>query len=289
MTLIANAPCSWGIFYPENNRFTPDQYLDQLVAAGYHATELGPFGFLPTDAGELVETLERRKLSLVGSVHVHTFSVPDSANDLFRTLDELAALLRGAGASHLVLMDEGNVYPDDAIGDLDAQGWRAMLGTIEEARKRIEGEHGLTVSFHPHVATAIEHEHQIDRLLDGTDISLCFDTGHHAFWDQDPLAYMEKVWERIAYMHLKNVDAAVRQQVLDGTLGVRKSFARGVMCPLPDGVIDIGAVMDMLETRGFSGPVVVEQDPSDDPALEPHRLARRNIEFLADLIEKAAQ
>jgi inosose dehydratase len=287
--LIANAPCSWGIFYPGNNRFTPDQYLDQLVGAGYRATELGPFGFLPTGVGELVEMLESRTLSLVGGVHVHAFSVPENADGLFRTLDDLAAILRKAGADHLVLMDEGNVYPDDAIGVLDAQGWRAMLETIEEARKRVEGEHGLTVSFHPHVATAIEHEHQIDRLLDGTNISLCLDTGHHAFWGQDPLAYMEKAWDRIAYMHLKNVDAAVRQQVLDGALGVRQSFAKGVMCPLPDGVVDIGAVMDMLETRGFAGPVVVEQDPSDDPALEPHRLARRNIEFLAQLNERAAQ
>lgn len=287
--LIANAPCSWGVFYPENNRYTPTQYLDQLVAAGYRATELGPYGFLPTEAGPLMEMLESRGLSLVGSVHVHTFSDPGSAEQLYRTVDELGGLLRQAGARHLVLMDEGNVYPADAIGVLDAEGWRSMLAMIEEARKRVEDEHGLTVSFHPHVATAIEYENQIDRLLDGTDVSLCFDTGHHAFWDQDPLAYMEKAWERIAYMHLKNVDAAVRQQVLDGKLGVRESFGKGVMCPIPDGVVDIGAVIAMLDARAFSGPVVVEQDPSDDPAHDPAALAKRNAEFLDDLVGRAAQ
>ena len=225
--------------------------------------------------------LAARALTLVGSVHVHTFSDPNSAASLYATLDELARLLSAAGAGHLVLMDEGNAYPDDAIGVLDEAGWKSLSAMIEEARKRVEGEHGLTVSFHPHVATAVEHEPQIDRLLEETGIALCFDTGHHAFWDQEPLTYMDKVWERIAYMHLKNVNPEVRKRVLEGQLGVRASFAAGVMCPLPDGLVDIGAVMSFLQDRQFAGPVVVEQDPSDDPAHDPAVLAGRNLDFLA--------
>ena len=49
--LIGNAPCSWGIIYPTGNRLTWQQYLDEVAAAGYRGTELGPFGFLPKDAG----------------------------------------------------------------------------------------------------------------------------------------------------------------------------------------------------------------------------------------------
>jgi inosose dehydratase len=94
------------------------------------------------------------------------------------------------------------------------------------------------------------------------------------------LSYMEKIWDRIGYMHLKNVDHAVRQRVLDGSLHPADAFAAGAMCPLPDGVVDIKAVMRLLESRAYVGPVVVEQDPSDNPADVPLELAARNRRFL---------
>ena len=39
-----------------------------------------------------------------------------------------------------------------------------------------------------------------------------------------------------------SVNGAVRQRVLDGQLSVAASYGAGVMCPLPDGVVDIQAV-----------------------------------------------
>lgn len=286
--LIGNAPCSWGVFYPSGNRISAQTYLDDVARAGYHATELGPYGFLPTDVRTLRAELDERDLALVGGVHVHTFSDPDSGPRLNAALLEIGRLLKALGSSHIVVMDESNAYPSNAIGVLEPAGWRAMCGMLEDARRFVADELGMTLSFHPHVATAIEHEHQIDRLLAETDISLCFDTGHHAFWGQDPLVYMHKVWDRIAYMHLKNVDGAVVARVLDGQVGVSNAMAQGVMCPLPDGVVDIGAVVRLLEARSFAGPVVVEQDPSDDPTFHPMALAVRNAEFLKALLRGSA-
>jgi inosose dehydratase len=100
-------------------------------------------------------------------------------------------------------------------------------------------------------------------------VDLCFDTGHHAFWDQDALAYMERVFDRIAYMHLKNVDAAVRARVTRrGNSRRRMPTRAGIMCPLPDGVVDIRARPGLLEARGFDGPVVVEQDVAEERDAE---------------------
>jgi inosose dehydratase len=144
----------------------------------------------------------------------------------------------------------------------------------------LAGDHGVRLTFHPHVGTAVELEPQIDRLLAETPLDLCFDTGHHAFWNQDPLAYMAKVGDRIGYVHLKNVDAGVRARVLEGRLGIAESFAEGVMCPLPDGVVDIPAVMRRLKDARFTGPVVVEQDLNETASETPAALARRNLEFL---------
>lgn len=277
---IGNAPCSWGINYPTGNAYTWQEYLDQVAASGYRGTELGPFGFLPKDKAVLGPELERRGLTLIGATHVHTFGDRDSAPVLMATLKELAPLLKDLGARHLVIMDESNWYPEGQEGVLDRDGWNGLTATVREAQAVIEGEFGLKASFHPHIGTAVEFERQIDRLLEETEIDLCFDTGHHAFWGQDPLAYMEKVWGRIACMHLKNVDAAVRQRVLDGKLSVAASYGAGVMAPLPDGAVDIQAVMRFLDAKGFDGPIVVEQDIAENAVETPLELAKRNSIYM---------
>ena len=146
-----------------------------------------------------------------------------------------------------------------------------MTALLGEATQLLADEYGVRLTFHPHVGTAVEFEPQIDRLLAETDLDLCFDTGHHAFWNQDPLAYMASVRDRIAYMHLKNVDPAVRARVLDGSLGLDAAFAAGAMCPLPDGVVDIPAVMRLARAEGFDGPVVVEQDLNETAGRDPRR------------------
>ncbi len=81
-------------------------------------------------------------------------------------------------------------------------------------------------------------------------------------------------------MHLKNVDAAVRRRVLDGKLSVAASYGQGVMAPLPDGVVDIQAVMRFLEEKGFDGPVVVEQDVADQATETPLQIAARNFNYV---------
>lgn len=278
--LIANAPCSWGITYPTGNDYSWQRYLDEVAAAGYRGTELGPFGFLPKDAELLKGELATRNLEMIGATHVHTFGDAASAPVLMQTLRELASLLVSLGAQHLVIMDESNFYPKGQEGVLDDAGWAGLIQMVRDGQALVEGEYGLQLSFHPHIGTAIEREAQIDRLLAETEIALCFDTGHHAFWDQDPLAYMERVFPRIAYMHLKNVNGVVRRRVLEGELSVADSYDAGVMCPLPDGVVDIQAVMRLLEARGFVGPIVVEQDVAADARETPLELATRNLAYM---------
>ncbi len=278
--LIGNAPCSWGINYPTGNAISWQTYLDEVAAAGYRGTELGPFGFLPKDKAVLGPELETRGLTLIGATHVHLFGERERAPELMATLRELAPLLADLGAKHLVIMDESAWYPAGKEGVLDETGRRGLLATVREAQAVIEGEFGLKASFHPHVGTAVQFESQIDRLLEETEIDLCFDTGHHAFWDQDPLTYMKKVWGRIAYMHLKNVDGSVRQRVLDRQLTIDASYGAGVMAPLPDGAVDIQAIMSFLEAQGFGGPVVVEQDVAENASETPLQLAKRNLDYV---------
>ena len=142
----------------------------------------------------------------------------------------------------------------------------------------------MRLSFHPHVGTAVEFEPQIDRLLAETDLDLCFDTGHHAFWNQDPLAYMA-ARPRPHRLHApeERRPRRPRPRPRRASSASTRSFAAGAMCPLPDGAVDIPAVMRWLRADGFAGPVVVEQDLNETAAETPAELARRNLDFLAGL------
>jgi len=283
MLSIGNAPCSWGIFYAKDNRYTPDQYLDQVREAGYATTELGPLGFLPTDAAWLKDALAARGLSLTGATHVHTLADPSTRDALLATVDQLGKLVSDAGSKHVVVMDEGNAYPPGRRGIVDEAGWKTVVGMVRDAQELLSGEHGVAMSFHPHLGTCVERETQIDRLLQDTEVNLCFDTGHHAAWGQDAAAYMRKVWPRIGYVHLKSVDPKVRERLLSGEIDVGQAFDQGIFAPLTEGAVDISAVMRLLAEKNYPGPCIIEQDWSPAQTEEPIVLARRNLEFLKSL------
>src|SRR5207248_1950775 len=51
---IGTAPISWGVLLPSDPKQTPwNRFLDEVAAAGYEGTELGPYGYLPTDSTRL--------------------------------------------------------------------------------------------------------------------------------------------------------------------------------------------------------------------------------------------
>jgi len=70
--LFACAPDSWGVLdYPGPSwNQSYEKMLDEMVEAGYTGTELGPYGFFPTDPAVLKPQLEKRKLKLLGWKHV---------------------------------------------------------------------------------------------------------------------------------------------------------------------------------------------------------------------------
>ena len=67
---IANAPCSWGVLEFELDGEAPDyvQVLDEMHEIGYIGTELGDWGFMPTDAKCLRAELKARELNTVRRV-----------------------------------------------------------------------------------------------------------------------------------------------------------------------------------------------------------------------------
>ena len=67
---VGNAPCSWGSLEFEGlggQPLTCERMLDELVETGYTGTELGDWGFMPTESAALRNVLEARGVTMVGA------------------------------------------------------------------------------------------------------------------------------------------------------------------------------------------------------------------------------
>ena len=69
MMKIANAPCSWGALEFDLAGVAPNyvRVLNEIVETGYAGTELGDWGFMPTDPAQLSKEIHNRSLMLLGA------------------------------------------------------------------------------------------------------------------------------------------------------------------------------------------------------------------------------
>ena len=131
---------------------------------------------------------------------------------------------------------------------------------------------GMPISYHHHMAAAIETEPELDLLMtnSGEALPLLFDAGHMAFAGGDVLRVIDKHHKRISHVHTKDI----RRGVIDKLDRTRESFldavVKGAFTVPGDGSLDFAAIVSRLASHGYEGWFVVEaeQDPKVSPPLE---------------------
>ena len=290
---IGNAPCSWGVEFADDPRNpTWQRVLDECKAAGYSGIELGPIGFMPEDPALLGDALSERGLSLIGGVVFRPFhdarKWPDVMNAAIRTCRALVAHV----ARHLVLIDSISPRraptagrPDEAEM-MDAAEWAGFAERFRTVARMGSEEYGLTVSIHPHAAGFVDFEAETERLLGDIDpqiLKLCLDTGHSHYAGFDPVAFMKRHRERLAYVHFKDIDPTVRADAVAKRTGFYDACAQGIFCNLGKGMTDFRAVRDLLVSTGYEGWCTVEQDCDPAGPTSPIDDARTNRAYLESI------
>ena len=290
---IGNAPCSWGVEFPDDARNPAwETVLDECAEAGYKGIELGPVGFMPEDPAILGDALKKRDLELIGGVVFRPFHDPDAWDDVMDGAVRTCKALVAHGAKHLVLID--SISPRraptagraDEAEQMEPAEWNSFRDRIATIAKLGHEEYGLTVGMHAHAAGFIDFEPELERLLDEVDeniLKICFDTGHHSYAGFDPVAFMKKHIGRISYMHFKDVAPAVKADVIENRTGFYDACGQGIFCNLGEGDVDFKAVRQVLLDNGFEGWCTVEQDC--DPTLDvaPKDDAIANREYLESI------
>jgi len=244
---------------------TPDAILDVVSAAGYAGVE-----FSNTMIGDYFESpdrfataLEKRGLACAGFGYAPSGFT--NADDFERDRDGALQAIEFCSALAAPLCLGGAASPSRRRYDAKlAQALRFYRDVAERGAAA-----GVTVCVHPHShhGSLIESEAEYDAVLSATaDSGLMFnpDVGHIVRGGQDPMVCLTRYRNRIAHVHIKDVDADGNWQ------------------PLGGGGIEWRPLFDYLSQTQYTGWIVAEEE-SDAARTAPEAAVGGNREYLASV------
>jgi inosose dehydratase len=306
---IANAPCSWGTLEFEGmkgERILCGQMLDELRDTGYKGTELGDWGFMPTDPNALASELRSRGLSLVGAFvpvalkfeAAHDAGVSEAVK-IGRLLASAASILAQEKPLPFIVLADANVTNEGRTLNagrvapemgLSPEEWAVFARGAEKVARAVRSECGLATVFHHHCAGYVETPDEIGRLMSMTDpslLGLVFDTGHYMYGTgaNDGAAVtagLERFADRIWHVHFKDCDPLVASAARANGWEYLRAIRQGIFCELGRGGVPFEAVTAWLRARNYADWIVVEQDVLPGMGA-PRESARRNREYLQSI------
>lgn len=295
MIPVANAPCSWGVLEFESKSASPGyaQVLDEIAACGYAGTELGDWGFMPTEPAVLRERLDRRSLAMVGAFVTTRLADSRSYEASVHTAVETARLLSAVGDRErpvIVLSDEPTADPArtraagrvEAALSLTGRQWDDAARGVERIAAAVRDETGLRTVFHHHCAGYVETPDEIDALMQRTDpslVGLCLDSGHATYGGGSPVELLSRHLARTWHVHFKDCEPHIAERARRERLDYQDALRQGLFCELGRGSVDFQALLRDLQDAGYDGWIVVEQDVL--PAMgSPLASATRNRQYL---------
>ncbi|MEP7021262.1 MAG: TIM barrel protein, partial [Pseudonocardiales bacterium] len=230
----AAAPISWGVCEAPGwgHEMKPDRVLGEMRELGLRTTELGPTGYLGAQPKDVRDELDRYDMHLIGGflpVPMHI----DAALDLGEATEAIATLAAG-GSEVVVLAARSADGSYDYKVPLNDEEWTILLANLDRLQQVVR-EHDMTPTLHPHVGTAIEDSVAVLRLLESSDVLLCLDTGHLLIGGMQPLDLLSVAADRIAHVHLKDVNETVAATVAAGQASYIGAVRQGLYTPLGDG------------------------------------------------------
>ncbi len=293
---VGNAPVSWGIMEVEGwgGQKPYDELLDELAQAGYSGTELGPYGYFPSEPELLSREISARKLEMVAAFVPIPLVRPEAHEAAFQEAVKTAGLLAATGARLILLADAMSEERMTVAGRVDSKHdgmndaeWENAIRILTRVAEACRGL-GLNTAFHHHAGTYIETPDEIARLCRSVDpklIGLCLDTGHFYYGGGDPVEAAQRYGESIRHLHLKDVQKPVLEQVRQEGIGFLDAVRRGVFCELGQGAVNIREVIKGLTNNGYSGWAIVEQDTDARQAgVDPFASAVRSRQYLRSSI-----
>jgi inosose dehydratase len=284
---LAGAPISWGVCeVPGWGVMLPrERVLAEMRDLGLKASELGALGYLGDEPAEIKDLLDRFSLGAVGGfvpVSLHDRAGRRQAEE---DAERAASLLEGSGGTYFVtavVVDAGWSTPFD----LDDHQWDELVSGLAMV-DRVCDAHGLRQVLHPHVGTLVERADHVDQVLRRCGARWCLDTGHMAIGGADPVAFAQEHGDRVELVHLKDVDLSLAPAVREHKMTLLEATRGGLFQALGRGTVDVAGVVRALETAGYGGWYVLEQDTTIEGAQEATAQPATDVQLSIDYLRAA--
>ena len=277
------------------DHYTYDQVLSEMADLGFTGTEVSRK--FPKEKGVLKKVLAARGMTLITQWKTVLFSDPSYREQELQDYREHVLFLKEMGCKVVSTCEGGGSLHWDPrrsahateVTPLDDRGWKSLAEGLNLAGE-ICHENGMKLVYHHHAGTVVERPEDIERLMSLTDpelVYLLFDTGHAYYGGNDPLTVLRTYFDRIPYVHLKDVRQDVLMQARKEGVDFLTRVKRGVFTVPGDGCIDFVPILKELLERGYDGWALIEaeQDPTVANPYEYAKKAKAYIEqSINDLI-----
>jgi inosose dehydratase len=289
MSRVGSAPISWGICeVPGWGAQLPvDRVLAEMTELGLHATELGSIGYLPTDPDELRRLLDSHGMRLTGGFNALALHDPARTEGTLAIATAGADLLAAAGADCFVTcaVSDPDRWERPVLSDAE---WQVLADNVARLDE-ICAERGLVQAFHPHVDSVVETSDEIERVLATTSVGFVLETGHMLIGGMDPLAFALEHADRVALVHLKDVDVDLIGPLNRDEMSLMEAVQAGIFPALGQGGSPIAAVVTALERAQYQGWYIIEQDAAltdglPAPGEGPVRDVQQSVTYLESIV-----
>ena len=270
------APIAWSNDdMPELGGDTPiEQCLEEASLAGFTGIELG--GKFPRNPGITNFLLKKYNLKMPGGWYGSLLR-GRSANDEWAAMQDHLNLLKIVKADVFVFADvSGSIQGDQSRKlstrpNMNDDEFIEYCKKINEISNRLYNE-GIPMSYHEHMGTIIQTEHDVDRFMENTNDNtfLLYDTGHLLFAQADFEKILKNYVSKINHVHCKDIRKNILENSLKHNLSFRESFLDGVFTVPGDGCIDYGPLLKILYENNYEKWLIIEaeQDPKKANPLE---------------------
>jgi len=266
------------------DHFTADQVLSDMSKLGFAGTEY--CRKFPRDAASLKALLAKYSMVMSSQWNSVHFSDSSRKEEELIKYKQRVDFLAEMGCKHVVTCESGNTFEDltqnkVSIEDMSEEQWESLIDGLHQAGQYCKDK-GMKLVYHYHGETVIEKPAQIDRLMASTNadlVHLLYDTGHAYYGGYDPLELLNRYYDRIAYIHLKDIRQVQLNELIQSGLRFRTGVQNGVFTVPGDGCIDFAPIIQQLLDRGYDGWIIIEAE--QDPGIaDPVVFARQALTYL---------
>lgn len=277
--------------------YTYDQVMHEISSLGFSGTEVSRK--FPKDPSDLQKALDKHNLQLTTQWKSVHFSDPNRHDEEIEAYKKHVNFLKLFGCKVVstaeiggsILNQDRNRKEDEIfVNRLDEDGWKYFIEGIHKAGEVCK-DNDMQLVYHHHAGTVVEQPEEIDRFMEMTDpnlVSMLYDTGHAYYGNNNPVKLLEKYFNRIKYIHLKDVRQYVLDKSREKQYPIRKSLREGIFTVPGSGSLNFEPIFRALIEKNYNGWALIEgeQDPT---VYNPHEYAARSLKYLQKIADKVTE